>query len=305
MSNRSILLLVLLVLVLGLYAQVTLSDESFLDYLPETEFFSDNKQTKTTQPVQPEQPVQTTAPQVTTRKKKTTTKKTAKRKTVEIPEQEDVQIYKDDRIPDYKQTHTPEYKDVKIEWTSHDQMHIFSITMHLDRYMYEYYHSLARYYDEKDYQKYIDDSNNREILKSIADSLKNLADGAGYDGSQTALEAISFVQAIKYVYDIDSTGKEEFPKYPLETLYDFGGDCEDTSILLVGILRELNFGTCLLDYDDHVAIGIMGEDSITGSYFEIDGKKYFYVESTGEGWTVGDMPDDVKNRSAKVIKITG
>ena len=46
MSNRSILLLVLLVLVLGLYAQVTLSDESFLDYLPETEFFSDNKQTK-------------------------------------------------------------------------------------------------------------------------------------------------------------------------------------------------------------------------------------------------------------------
>ncbi|WP_028510511.1 hypothetical protein [Ruminococcus sp. NK3A76] len=304
MTNRAVLLLALLaLLLLVLRIQSSHSGESFLDYLPETEFFSDNKQTKNVQPAQTARPVQTTAPQVTTHKskKKTTTKK----KAVKIPKQEEVQVFKDDRIPDFKQNHTPEYKDVKVEWTSHDQMHIFSITMHLDRYMYEYYHSLARYYDEKDYQKYIDDSNNREILKSIADSLKDLADGAGYDGSQTALEAISFVQAIKYVYDIDSTGKQEFPKYPLETLYDLGGDCEDTSLLLIGILRELNFGTCLLDYDDHVAIGIMGEDSITGSYFEVDGKKYFYVESTGEGWTVGEMPDDVKNRSAQVIKITG
>ena len=183
-------------------------------------------------------------------------------------------------------------------------MHKFTITTHIDKYMYEYYRSLSRYYDPKDYQKYMDDTNNREIVKSIADSIKQLSNDAGFDESETALEAISYVQAIQYMYDKDSTGQKDFPKYPFETLYDLSGDCEDSSILLAAILRELNFSICLIVYDDHVAVGVKGADDLPGTYFNVDDVKYYYVESTGQGWEVGNIPDDYKDKKAKIIKIT-
>ena len=292
MRGKYIIALLIAIIALVLYTEY--SGKTIFDYIPDVFFGAEKSNSQQFQI--PNKPVTTTRKAVVTTSPVT-------RAPVTTTTTVTTEAYIDKRVPNFVRNKKPEYKDIKVEWISHDYMYSFSITMHIDKHMYEYYRSLPRYYDFKELINYVNDDNNKQILKSIADSLTDLGNKSGYDKSQIAQEAICFVQAIPYTYDIDSTGQKEFPKYPLETIYDYGGDCEDSSLLLVGILRELNFGCCLFKYEGHIAIGILGADDIPGTYYEYKGKRYYYVETTNTGWTIGDLPDEMKGQAAQVLEI--
>ncbi len=175
-------------------------------------------------------------------------------------------------------------------------------TYSIDKAAYRYYSSLPRYYGALNYQKYMDEENNRKYLKKFADALKKMCEESGYSEYETVYEAIHFVQSIPYVNDIDSRGAEEYPKYPIETLYEFEGDCEDVSVLLAGILREMGYGVCFIHVPGHIAVGVKGGEGIEGAYFEVDGVKYYYIEATGRGWNIGEYPD-ILPETAEIIAI--
>ncbi len=165
----------------------------------------------------------------------------------------------------------------------------------------EYFRELERnpYSILSGYSSYVSDSLDDAYLRSLAQVFVNTAEEKGY-GADGAVElAISFVQSLEYQPDDASLGYD-YPKYPLETLYDRGGDCEDTSILLVSLIREMGYGCCLVEFDDHMGVGVLGSDNVSGSYYEMYGKKYFYVETTDTGWRIGEMPREYKNRKASI-----
>ena len=190
----------------------------------------------------------------------------------------------------------------KIEWSATVGNQTFTQKFPINKEAYSYYCKLQRYHNPTDYINYIDEKNNKAILKSFADGLKQIYEENGYDRSQALLEAINFVQSIPYKYDIDSKGQQDYPKYPIETLYEYNGDCEDVSILLVGILREMGYDTCFLWFDTHIGVGISGAERIGKTYFDVNGKKYFYVEATAQGWKLGDYPFDL-SQGAKIIEV--
>ena len=99
---------------------------------------------------------------------------------------------------------------------------------------------------------------------------------------------LSFVQSLPYTHDDVTTGYDEFRRYAIETLIDGGGDCEDTTILVAAILRGLGEKTVLIFTPGHIALGVSG--NFTGSSVTYNGTKYYYCETTGTGWTVGDLP---------------
>ena len=211
-------------------------------------------------------------------------------------------VFNDPRIPNFKRTRDAEYKDTSITYFSGDWNSQHTMTVHTDVEKYEYYHSLPRYYAPEDFHYYIDDENNKKVIKSIVDCiLENNEEGKTKD--QLAYNVIHLVQSIPYQYDIDSTGEKEFPKYPIETLYEGCGDCEDMSILLAGALREMNYGVCFFVYDNHVAVGIQGGEGFTSPYFEYNGKKYYYIEATSEGRNVGDIPEDYQGITPKIVPL--
>jgi len=115
---------------------------------------------------------------------------------------------------------------------------------------------------------------------------------------------IDFVQSLPYTEDSVTTDWDEYPRYPIETLFDRGGDCEDTSILVAALLDRLGYEVCLIFPVDknHVAVGIAIEDAY-GSYYDHDGTRYFYLETTGEGWEIGDIPSDYEDSSAYIYPI--
>ena len=102
---------------------------------------------------------------------------------------------------------------------------------------------------------------------------------------------LSFVQSLPYTLDDVTTGYDEFRRYAIETLIEGGGDCEDTTILVAAILRGLGESVALIFTPGHIALGVSG--NFTGTSIDYQGKKYFYCETTGTGWTVGVMPASV------------
>jgi hypothetical protein len=115
---------------------------------------------------------------------------------------------------------------------------------------------------------------------------------------------IAFVQSLPYTVDEVTTEWDEYPRYPIETLFDRGGDCEDTSILVAALLDRMGYDVCLLilENENHCAVGINIEGAY-GSYYEDNGKKYFYLETTGEGWKIGETPPVFIDTSAYVYPL--
>ncbi len=209
----------------------------------------------------------------------------------------------DNRVPNYTETKV-DLQPVNYNFTSYNGMMNFSTTKYYDKNVYNYYKSLGRYYEGKNYGKYVLDENNLEAVSQVVGILRECKIQAGYSDYEMVLEAINFVQKnIEYRTDMETKGVLEYPKYPIETLMEGCGDCEDTSVLLAAIIKEMNYGVILLAYDDHMAVGIKGGEGLFGTYYEYEGEKYFYVETTAYGWTIGDVPAEYANKQVEVIMI--
>ncbi len=127
-----------------------------------------------------------------------------------------------------------------------------------------------------------------------------------YKGTMTDREFASFVmrfvQTIPYLYDEKSRGEIEFWKFPAETFWDNGGDCEDSSILYCTLMKAMGYDTALILFRDHAMASIHFEndsDNYGNQVARIDGKKYVLVETTGtgidawdrDGYQLGDVFD--------------
>lgn len=167
---------------------------------------------------------------------------------------------------------------------------IWTHTIELFDSEYQYYNQLPRYSptDAEYWTNYIYE--NEGLLNNIAGSLLKCMDKYDKTKDEMLLETVRYVQAIPYKYDIDSTGYEDYPRYPYETLYDNCGDCEDVSFLLAGLLRSMGYGVCTLYLPGHAAVGVRTDSN--NANFYLNGLGYYYIECTNEGWAVGEVPED-------------
>lgn len=116
-------------------------------------------------------------------------------------------------------------------------------------------------------------------------------------------EALAFVQSLPYVLDEKSKGKEEYVRYPLETMADGKGDCEDKAVLLGALLQEMGIDFVLLSVPDHVALGVHCDSVDSGSFLEHNGKPYYYLETTAPGWEIGQIPEQYKSTVFELASI--
>lgn len=143
---------------------------------------------------------------------------------------------------------------------------------------------------------------NDYYLESLAEKLQEAADGEGYESFDEVSLVLAFVQSLDYTSDDVTSGFDEYPRFPLETLVDNGGDCEDTSILFATLTLIMGYGTVYLNPPNHCAVGILG-DELDGYYFTYEDKTYYYCETTGEGWRIGDLPEEYQDVEAYIYPI--
>ena len=170
-----------------------------------------------------------------------------------------------------------------------------------------HYQVLPRTYD---YSRYVTDPKDDEYLEMLSEKLAEADVESGWSGKIDFV--LAFVQSLRYEPD-NSTGYDEYPRYPLETLAEGGGDCEDTAILFAAILRQMGYGAALLRFDSahHMAAGVSIRRDVVEkwnreyplTYFEKEGRLYAYCETTGTGWRIGEEPPWVEGKEAVVIPV--
>lgn len=135
-------------------------------------------------------------------------------------------------------------------------------------------------------------------LARIMDSLSKEA------GCKTNLEVASFLltfaqQAIPYKSD-KTISQYNYPKYAVETLVEGWGDCEDKAILCATLFQVFGFNPVLLKYPNHVATGLQCIDCPV--HIRSEQQQFAFVESTGKGWKIGDIPAQFQHHTPKIIR---
>jgi hypothetical protein len=152
---------------------------------------------------------------------------------------------------------------------------------------YEYYKSVKRF-DIIDYAAYVFDRNDDLYIEFLADqllSLKNLKT----NGEKINFVA-SFVQGIEYMKDDPANDSYEYPRYPLETLKEKRGDCEDKAILTAALLEALGYNVSLIRLPQHMAVGVHLNETIPGYSYYID--QYYFLETTTLFMPLGKIPPE-------------
>lgn len=160
--------------------------------------------------------------------------------------------------------------------------------------------------DSCDWFRYVTDPNDDAYIEALTSELVRAMESR-YSGGQLYHNLLQFAldfvtAAIPYTKD----SPEEWPKYPIETLVELTGDCEDTSILFASLVRPLDYGVHFLLLPGHAATAVEVHPSFIENapyevgYYTYAGKHYAFCETTGDpdktGYIrVGQLPPESRD----------
>ena len=184
-----------------------------------------------------------------------------------------------------------------------------SITLNISAELYDYFRNdrehLAYVYKFNEgemppnYYSFMLSEHDRPVMQSIAQEFSRYA----FTEKDRIELALTFVQSLRYAFDADSKGKDEYVRYPIETLVDGCGDCEDKVALLVALLYEMDIDFVLLVLPEHMALGVHCDEIEGSRYLLYQGKKYYYMETTMPNWEIGQIPEDYLKAEMEVVPV--
>jgi hypothetical protein len=170
-----------------------------------------------------------------------------------------------------------------FNWTYRGHSLLLEYSFSMDDY--NYYHHKSK---GEALPSYAEDNAAHPYLSRFANALRLKAQSYNWSGADERDMVIKLVQqSIPYKKD-PYNGGYDYPRYPIETLVDKEGDCEDKACLLVALLKTLGYDCALLVYPTHVAAGINCPDC-KGSSYKLNGRNYYYLETT-DLFEIGNNP---------------
>lgn len=164
-----------------------------------------------------------------------------------------------------------------------------------------YFRAHRRRHRQYTYGSYVADTFTQHVVAGLCRPIERKANKRGFSRAELIRFASAFVQHLPYTPDDVSTDFSNYPRYPIETLVDETGDCEDSSLLLAAILHGLGYEVGLLEFPTHLAVGVVEADLPTNLTF--DGVGYTYIEATGTGWAPGRVPPKYRNVDATLHRV--
>jgi len=139
-------------------------------------------------------------------------------------------------------------------------------------------------------------------MQNLANKLNQTATQQGYGSYDEVNFVLAFVQSIPYKTDNASTPYQDYPRFPIETLVDNVGDCKSHSILFATLMLILGYGAVFINPPDHLAVGILG-NNLPGTSYICNNQTYYYCETTGPGFTIGQLPQQFTGQKVYVYPI--
>ena len=190
----------------------------------------------------------------------------------------------------YKVDYSWDYKEV--QW---------SFSVNVPKEVYDYYRDRTHYND--DLMHFVLSEHDRDYIREIVKSFRAGGEEWGLSDMDNLFNVVAFVQSLQYISDETSKGEEDYVRYPIETLVDGVGDCEDVVILAASLLHEMGYSVILISLPEHLALGIKYDPKYRGTYYTYEGEKYYYLEMTSPGWELGQVPPSFEKKCAKLIPL--
>lgn len=149
--------------------------------------------------------------------------------------------------------------------------------------------------------------------RRIASFLRDMARRNRLTPFEELQMTLGFVQTPNIDYALDEICeeigcREEYFRLPAETLFDKRGDCDCKSVLAAALMRNLGYPVLLLlsPKAGHAAVAVGGAPQSSDAslfFFEYQGEQYYYCETTGEGWRIGQETDYARIMKADVSAV--
>lgn len=181
-----------------------------------------------------------------------------------------------------------------FRWNFEGKEELTEIVVNQSRY--RYYGGLRRVPSD-DYSIYVTHPADDGDMKALVVQFRKIAEGRGYSERTLVDYVIRFVQSMEYALDVDANGIDEYPQYPLETLVEKGGDCEDTTILLAALLKTMGYETLIIHYPGiHTGVGLWMAGTDGALRYEYNGRIYTFIETTTP-YPIGMIPPEFEGLS--------
>jgi len=165
------------------------------------------------------------------------------------------------------------FKYTNYEFNYSNYHFIYSLKLYDDVYTFsQNMKSEDCYLDENNYERsYFMEPYNNKFIESVSNDFKKLQD-YGYSDDEIVEISTIFVQSIPYRSHIYTLNQ-----YPYETIYSKGGNCLDKSVILSGILKNLDYTVFIVtgtspDGERHAIVGLKcnndGPQSPSDCYIE-------------------------------------
>ena len=184
-----------------------------------------------------------------------------------------------------------------------------TISLNISKHLYDYFRNerehLAYRYQFQDgelppnYFSFMLSEHDRPVMSALAEEFSR---HAATEVDRVNL-ALSFVQSLPYAHDADSKGEDEYVRYPIETLVDGCGDCEDKVAFLTALFYEMEVDFILLVLPEHMAIGVHCDGVEAERYLLFNDKRYYYLETTMPNWAIGQIPEDYIASTIEVVPV--
>ncbi len=142
----------------------------------------------------------------------------------------------------------------------------------------------------------IDEEVTKDLYPQMREKLKGLSNIEAME------RLLNWVQTgFEYKYDDQVWGGDR-AFFGEETLFYPYCDCEDRSILLSHLVRELlGLDTVLIYYPGHLAMAVDLAEAYDGDYVQLDGRRFTVCDPTYIGARVGKTMPNMDNSQAKLI----
>jgi hypothetical protein len=207
-------------------------------------------------------------------------------------------------------TSNDEIYTINYKFSYYGKSHEFTLEIPYKWYNLYYYKNDSRspqIYSRNAMKKFV--TINDEVIITLTEKLTELANSESLNDLETVNFVLNFVQQeIDYEFDNVTKGEEEYWRYPVETLVDRKGDCEDSTVLLASIMENMNYESVLLFYKidndtGHLALGVKINMDLDIDFVEYNGDKYYYCESTTTGYEVGKRPNNIPDEPKMIIPL--
>ena len=159
-----------------------------------------------------------------------------------------------------------------------------------------------------------DSCKNNQKVHEVLKYIDSLSKKEGIGELERMQFVLDFVQEPNIKYKLDERCEEigsprDYARYPDETMYDGHGDCDCKAVLAAVLFREAGYKTAYVTTPTHAAVAVafkskgaselvsMAEQSLITK----DGYLYFFCETTGDGFKIGDLGGTTKNSIEDII----